>query len=296
MRSNFNSRAKKPYVNLGALQWALAQEQFEAGKSRRLLEFFGRKSDEYGCCFYAQRTIGEELGLSDRCVRNYLKPLKDQGLVRVVKRTRGGLRATNVYQLIGWPDRNQLPESGHPIAGRYVVETPTSLEQLFLKRNRLPHHAENGAALNQYTEKNTTMDEEKEGVLYICIEELGPWATEKNVRALTRSSETLFELLERGFDLHRHVLPTIKSMVRSRARSPILKSWTYFADAIASFAEKNPLPKKCETQTDHHVAVSGKSSFETESQFEKRPGNYSVDYLRALAERRRFGSSQGGRS
>ena len=298
--SNSNNKATKPYVNLAALQYALAQTHLAADKSRRLLEFFGMKSDEFGCCFYAQRTIAEELGLSDRCIRNYLKPLKDQGLIRVVPRSRGGLRATNVYQLISWPDRKQLPETGHPIAGRYVVETPTSLEQLILKWNRIPHDAENGAVLNYYIEKNTTTDEEKAGVLYICLETLGPWASEKNVRALTRSAETLFELLEQGFDLHHHVLPTIESMVRSRARIPVLRSWSYFADAIVSFAEKNPLPAEFETQKDHQVVPISSSFFESRTEFERRPGDISLNamknYARGVAQRKRFGTSGEGRS
>lgn len=77
--SKSNNKTTKPFVNIGALQYALAQTHLAADKSRRLLEFFGMKSDIYGCCFYAQRTIAEELGLSDRCIRNYLKSLKDHG-------------------------------------------------------------------------------------------------------------------------------------------------------------------------------------------------------------------------
>jgi len=297
LRDDNPARTAGPYIRLDALCWAESQKQVKAGLTRALLLFLARKSDKYGCCWYAQRTLSDETGYSERGIRKHLKTLTEAGLIRTVQRSRGGLRTTNVYQLIGWPGRKLLPSSGHPAVGRQVVEDTSSLRRWHENRHGVPLDADSGAVLNKDTEKTTITDAEKEAILDRCLQSLGPWATQKNSRALNRNSESLFELLGEGFNLHRHILPAIREVVRDGRRVPVLNSWAYFADAVTARAQadsENVAPGACaEAENTESEPEAGENDTAPACNRDPRARQEMTRYLDALAQSKRFGPGPG---
>jgi len=286
------------YIRLDALRWAESQKHVRSPLARALLLLLARKSDMYGCCWYAQRTLAEETGFSDRGIRKHLKALAEDGLIRTVHRARGGLRTTNVYQLIGWPERRLLPSSGHPVAGRHVVEDATSLRLRLGNRHEVPLDADSGAVLNKDTEKTTITDAEKKAILDRCKQSLGSWATQKNCRALSRNEESLFEMLRQGFDLHHHILPTIREVVRDGRRVPNLNSWAYFADAVTARTQMASKMVAPEARTGLENADAGRGSGDTDTRGTGELGSDERQeierYLGVIAQSKRFGFDSEG--
>lgn len=232
-----SGKVKKIFVNNAALRWAETQNQIENGITRAVLRFLAVKADQFGCSFYALESMAHELGFCERSLRDRLKTLRAAGLVRKIRRTRRGLQVGSVYQLIAWPGRELIPQKGHPKLGRYVVEDMTSLSCWELNRHQMHSEPESDAALNQTIEKNLlTCREDQDAILDRCLEDLGRWATQKNRAGLLAARGTLFELLDEGYDLHRHVLPVLRDKAESRQRIPRLNSWRYFREAIADYA------------------------------------------------------------
>ena len=296
------------YINAAPLRWAEAQKQVRPALARTLFLFLAQKSDKYGCSWYAQRTLSEETQLSERGIRKYLTALVEAGLIRIIHRSRGGLRSTNVYHLIGWPGRERLPSSGHPVAGRHVVEDAASLRRLLATRHVVPLDADSGAAQNKDTEETIITDAEKQAVLDRCLQCLGPWATQKNRRALSRQDDSLFAMLRAGYDLHRHVLPAIHQVVRAGRRVPRLNSWAYFADAVAACAQAEPENDGAEARAGQGATVTGSGPGETDATNtspacdrdprarqdalqDARPDM--TRFLGALAQSKRFGPGRG---
>lgn len=243
--SGSSGKSPKIYVNTAAIRWAEAQNQFPDGITQAVLRFLATKADQFGCSYYTLSSMANEVGFCERTLRDRLKTLSRAGLVRTIRRARNGQRAANVYQLMAWPGRKLIPAEGHPRLGRYVVEDVISLSSWGLNRHQMPSNPASGAALKQTNEKTLlTCNEERRAILELCLDELGRWATQKNRAGLLAAQGTLFELLEAGYDLHRHVLPVLRSKAESSQRIPRLNSWHYFQAAIAAHAAVSEGKKK----------------------------------------------------
>ncbi|MDF3856146.1 helix-turn-helix domain-containing protein [Paracoccus pantotrophus] len=224
---------RKP-VNIAALQWAESRTEI-GGLTRSLLLFLARRADVFGCSWYRQKSLAEGVGCSDRAIRKHLGVLVAAGLVRKIGRCRGGAQVSNVVQLIAWPGRKMIPRCGHPDLGRSVQERPLDALLNALNRNVVPVGTESGADQNYIKEQYTTTQARKQA-LDRCLSALGPWGTPKNRQMLTRAGKSLQELLEKGFELERDVLPAIRKMTGSDRPVPSLSSWAYFGGAIADYA------------------------------------------------------------
>lgn len=241
--SGSSSDSPKIYVNTAAIRWAETQNQFPDGITQTALRFLATKADQFGCSYYTLSSMANEVGFCERTLRDRLKTLSRAGLVRTIRRARNGQRAGNVYQLMAWPRRKLIPAEGHSKLGRYVVEDVISLSSWGLNRHQISSNPASGAALNQTHEKNLLpCNEERRAILDLCLDELGRWATQKNRAGLIAAHGTLFELLDAGYDLHRHVLPVLRSKAESSQRIPRLNN--YFREAIATHAAISEGQKK----------------------------------------------------
>lgn len=223
------------WINLAALRWAEGRTDVP-GLTRHLLLFLARRSDDYGCCWHKQASLAEGVGCSERAIRKHLGVLIAAGLLRKIGRCRGGAQISNVYHLVGWSARTRIPAGGHPKLGRYIREEPLADLLHSLNRHQMPADAAPFADHNKDIEKITATEAENQAALERCLRTLGPWATKDNRRYLTRTREALFDLLAKGHDLNRHVIPAIRAMVRDDRQVPSLKSWAYFGNAVEEYA------------------------------------------------------------
>lgn len=226
----------KSWINLAALRGAEGKIEFR-GPTRALLLFLACRSDDYGCCWHRQALLAEGAGCSERTIRKHLRVLVAVGLLRKIGRSRGGAQVSNVYHLIGWPERIRIPAGGHPRLGRYIREEPLANLLHALNRQQNPHAAAPVADQNKVMEKITAAEAEKQAILDRCLLALGSWATADNRRYLMRSRDALFNLLANGHDLDRHVIPSIRAMVNGDRPVPSLKSWAYFGNAVKEYAD-----------------------------------------------------------
>ena len=232
------------FINSTALRWAETQKQLGDGVTLAVLRFLATKADDFGCSHWSQLSMADELGFHERTLRNHLKKLRAAGLLRTFHLTYDCRRSRSAYQLIAWPGRKLIPETGHPCLGRFVTEDASSLVCWEKYRNRMPQEPESDAALNHSRESILlTCNEEQRSIIDRCLDDLGKWATQKNRAGLLAAHGTLFKLLDEGFDLHLHILPVLREKAESRQRVPRLRSWNYFREAIATHAARSESKK-----------------------------------------------------
>lgn len=217
----------EPYLNLGAQRWAHKVKRSVPNKSRGIFLHLATHCDTYGCMFWSQRRIAEDLGCSIRNCRNHLRILEKLGYLRTIPRSKNAHRWINIYHLVGWPERKALPETGHPYWGKGVEEETIAAQTLRKLRQNLPLDGETFA--EQYKDYNYNTITSK---LQLCFEALGPWATEENKYWLTQKADELESFIGMGIDLKADVLPVLEVCALSSRKIPKLRSWNYFAEAI----------------------------------------------------------------
>lgn len=232
----------KVYVNLPALRWAQSRRHVKKYRRALLLEL-ARQADKYGASFSSTKTLATEIGVSDRTIRRCLDDLEELGIVRRIGRVglHGG-QISNVFIVIGWPDRTRIPRTGHPKLGPAVQESGTDLlNQLARHWTDCQYPPDRMSGQNKNKEENTTTVAENGALLATCFAALGRWATEQNRSLLTADIATLEKCIADGTDLQVQIVPTLRA-ISQREKIPVLRSWTYFADMFA--AGRRSAPKK----------------------------------------------------
>lgn len=231
-------QARPLYIKVAPLRWAESFNSLDAGPTE-LLKLLAQRSDDYGCCNYTQEKLADQLRRSKRSVSNYLRVLKHFGLVRTIGRVKGFKRTSSVYHLVAWWPRKLLPLSGHPVYGRYVKEPPENVQREIVAGQKLLRDAARIASQNKDSELIERGAEEE--TLETCIAALGNWASDDDRQMLRGSWPTLFELLGEGYSLEAHVLPVLHKKSASRYKPKRLRSWHYFAEAFARYADRHPV-------------------------------------------------------
>lgn len=193
-----------------ASDWAHAVPVLRSSE-KMLLLVLARRSDAHGCSWCSQKTLAIESGCCDRTVRKLLKNFEHRGLIRRVGRLgQHGAQLTDVVVLTGWPERKLIPHDGHPRLGLVLRETRETRRQWTLHRAqaRAQIPAEPEAASDQNKNNlNSTTTAQLEKALTACFDALGPWATAENMQGLSDDLKTLKSWIDRGIDLHLHILP-----------------------------------------------------------------------------------------
>lgn len=221
------------YVNIKAQFWAETLRSVPKGP-KALLLVLARKADVHGCSYYKKEQMAAELSCSPRTVQYHLRALENYGLVRTIGRCANFAQISNVYHVIGWMGREQLPPSGHKTLGKYVKEpSPAEFAAAIGKQNSLLQPAKS-AHHNYNTESLTTSAEED--VLEGCIAALGNWITPQEQDLLRDDCLSLFHLIEHGYGIEAHILPVLRKKIVTRRKTRLIRTWDYFADAIAEYA------------------------------------------------------------
>jgi DNA-binding Lrp family transcriptional regulator len=222
------------YVNIKAQSWAETLRSVPKGP-KALLLFLARKADAHGCSYYKKAQMANDLGCSPRTVQYHLRALENYGLIRTIGRCANFAQISNVYHVIGWMGREQLPPGGHKTLGKYVTEpSPAEFSAALGKQNLLLKPAKS-AHHNYNTELITTSAEED--VLEECIAALGSWITLQEQDLLREDCLSLFHLIEHGYGIGAHILPVLRKKTATRRKARLIRTWDYFAEAIAEFAE-----------------------------------------------------------
>lgn len=177
---------------------------------KALLLLLARRSDEFGCSFYKQKILANELGCSSRSVREHVRVLENYGLVRVIGRLQNLRQTSNVYHLVCWTGRSKLPANGHVRLGKYIKEP--SYKDFFaaLQRQNSLHQQENSADHKYSNElKGPTAEEE---TCETCLEALGDWVNPQERDLLREDCLALLQLIDRGYSLEAHILPVLRRM------------------------------------------------------------------------------------
>ncbi|WP_234853274.1 helix-turn-helix domain-containing protein [Paracoccus everestensis] len=232
-RPSKRKSGRRDYVNTEALFWAEAFLKMPMGP-KTLLLFLARKGDNYGCSYYKQEDLADNLGCSPRSVQAHLRSLQNYGLIRIIGRCETQKQVSNVYHVIGWVGREQLPPLGHPKLGKYIKE-PTHADYLeaLRKQNSVPQPAES-ADHNNNTKILTTSGEGD--VLETCIAALGSWIGTREKNLLRDDYLSLFHLIEHGYGVEAHILPLLRKKAETRRKARLIRTWDYFGDAIAEHA------------------------------------------------------------
>lgn len=167
-------------------------------------------------------------------VQDHLGRLKDYGLIRVIGRCETQKQISNVYHVIGWVGREQLPPLGHPKLGKYIKEISHAEHLEALRRQNSLHQPEKSANHNNNTELMTTLGEEN--VLEACIAALGAWITAREQDLLRDDYLILLHLIEQGYSVEAHILPVLRRKAEMRRKARLIRTWDYFGDAIAEYA------------------------------------------------------------
>lgn len=229
------TKGPRTFVNRHALVWAETILGVPTGP-KSLLLFLARKADAFGCCFYRKDTLAAHLGCSSRSVQTHIRHLEGHGLIRTIGRRNTQKQISNVYHVIGWPSRERLPQSGHPILGRYVTEPKYADLREALHKQNLLQLAENSAHHNNNTEIFTTLG--KEDVVETCIVALGTWITAREQDLLRNDYLILLHLIEQGYGVEAHILPVLRKKAETRRKAHLIRTWDYFGDAIAEYVAK----------------------------------------------------------
>lgn len=228
-------RAGGPYINLKALGWADRIGGLALGP-KALLLLLARRSDDYGCSFYRQKILADELGCSPRSVREHVRVLEKYGLVRVIGRLENFRQTSNVYHLVCWAGRSKLPETGHPDLGRYIKEPLYKDFLAALRRQNSLHQGEKSAGHNYNNEITATFAEEEQ--CETCLEGLGDWVSPQEKDLLRQDYLTLLHLIAQGYSLDAHVLPVLRTKAQAQPPKKLIRSWNYFAKPVAEYAEE----------------------------------------------------------
>lgn len=239
-------RSRRAYINTEALKWADTFLNLPMGP-KSLLLFLARKADAYGCSYYKKGAVAAHLGCSSRSVQSYLRVLEDHGLIRVIGRTDTQKQISNVYHVIGWTARNQLPKQGHPNLGRFIKEPSQAAFLSALQKQNFLQQAEKSALHNNNTEILTALAEED--VLESSIAALGTWINPQERELLREDHLSLLDLIEQGYGFEDHVLPVLRKKANARRKVRLIRSWHYFSDAIAEHAEETKKEMKEAFQT-----------------------------------------------
>ncbi|QBX35144.1 hypothetical protein E4191_10890 [Paracoccus liaowanqingii] len=116
---------------------------------------------------------------------------------------------------------------------------------------------------NNNTELLTTLAEEE--ALERCLEALGGSVLEQEREFLRLDWPALRELLDQGYSLDAHILPVLRTKAQSRRPVGVIRSWNYFAKAIAEYAiEKKKEAKRASRMTPYRNGRPASASNEAE--------------------------------
>ena len=217
---------------------------------KAILLVLARHADKYGCSWCSQKTLAAEAGCCDRSVRSVLQIFEQRNLIRRIGRmgSNGG-QLTDVVALTDWPGRILIPDTGHPMLGRYVKETLQTKQQWSQiraqSRTMLPPDAARVSDQNKCIQTNTTTVQ-YDKLLEQCFEALGCWATAENMRYLVDDIPTLLKWLNLGLDLRRHILPVLAEKAKNEEKIPLIRTWKYFEKAVCKVATKRGSPVRKE--------------------------------------------------
>lgn len=238
--------------NTLATEWAHAVPVLRSCE-KMLLLILARHSDAHGCSWCSQKTLAAESGCSDRTVRKLLKTFEHRGLVwRVGRLGQHGAQLTDVVILIDWPERKLIPKHGHPKLGLELRETRETRLQWTTNRAQARSQVPAGpeAATDQNKDNlNNTTTLQLEQALAACFEALGPWATAENMQGLSDDLRTLSSWINKGVNLHLHILPVLAEKAKSRGKIPLLRTWRYFEVPIGKAVNrKRPKAKNLQAE------------------------------------------------
>ncbi len=215
-------------ANPSASEWAYTVPMLRSTQ-KKLLDVLALHSDKWGVSWCSQKRLAFEVGCSDRRIRDLLKVLENRKLIRRVGRVgKYGAQLTDVVVLIGWPDRELIKTSGHRTLKLAIQETDETRRISTLLRaqaqTKFPGGAEKTSDQNKDNLNNTTTAQ-LEKALTACFDALGPWATAENMQGLSDDLKTLRGWLDKGVDLHLHILPVLAEKAKSQAKVPLLRTW-----------------------------------------------------------------------
>jgi len=111
-------------VSIHVSSWAWKQPVANPTRKMILLKLADAANDE-GMCWPYQRTIAEEIGITERSVRRHLAALAADGLISIEQQFRkDGGKSYCVYEIIGYTHRT--PVSGTPDTSDTPHRTPAS--------------------------------------------------------------------------------------------------------------------------------------------------------------------------
>jgi|GEM_PF-1485159 len=209
---------------------------------KAVLLVLARHADRHGCSWCSQKTLAAESGCCDRSVRSVLKGFEERGLIRRIGRmgAHGG-QLTDVVVLAEWPGRCLIPETGHPLLGRYVKETEQTRFQWTQARAQMRAEIPPDAAGAPDQNKSiliSTITTQNDKLLEQCFEALGPWATVENMQFLIDDFAMLLNWLKQGLHLQRDILPVLAKKSKSEGEIPLIRTWKYFEKAVRNAAGK----------------------------------------------------------
>lgn len=249
--------------NTPATDWAHAVAMLRSTQ-RMLLLVVARHSDRYGVSWCNQKTLAAESGCSDRTVRRLLKEFEHRGLIRRVGRLGPhGAQVSDLVIIVGWPERMLIPETGHPNPRVALKETHETRLLWSLNRPQartpFPGGAEMAPDQNKDTISTTTTAQLEE-TLTACFEALGPWASAENRQNLSDDLLTLQTWINRGIDLHLHILPVLASKAKGGGTIPLLRTWRYFEVLIGKAVNKRPMKSKSASTRAKRVQLTAEVS------------------------------------
>ncbi|WP_042244700.1 helix-turn-helix domain-containing protein [Paracoccus sp. PAMC 22219] len=234
--------------NTPATDWAHAVAMLRSTQ-RMVLVVVARHSDRYGVSWCNQKTLAVESGCSDRTVRRLLKEFEVRGLIRRVGRLGlHGAQVSDLVIIVGWPERTLIPDTGHPNPRIALKETRETRFLWSVNRAQVRTPFPGGAEIAPDQNKdtiNTTTTAQLEEILTTCFEALGALATAENRQNLADDLPTLQSWLNRGIDLHLHILPVLSEKAKGSGKIPLLRTWRYFEVPIGKAVNKMPVKSKC---------------------------------------------------
>ncbi|MBD9529490.1 hypothetical protein [Paracoccus sp. PAR01] len=214
------------YCNFKARDWVAELRELKAGP-KALLNFIACHSCKYGFSWYSHGQIAAELNCDPKTVRNHLEILELRGFVRVIKYSIAGKRSSNIYHLIGWTDRKELPSGGLVVRGRLIKEPRNTLSTAMLMRKNFPLDRGEFPEQKYIKELNNSFADKE--ALQRCFEALGKLATSQNRKYLKADAASLMQMLNEGVDLDRQLIPMLQAVAGSAKSTPEIRTWRYFA-------------------------------------------------------------------
>lgn len=104
-----------------------------------------------------------------------------------------------------------------------------------IEKQNSPLRQAKSALHNNNNESLTTSAEED--VFEECIAALGSWITPQEQDLLREDCLSLFHQIEHGYGLDAPILPVLRKKTVTRRKARLIRTWDYFADVIAEYAE-----------------------------------------------------------